>query len=409
MPQIDEQMLTEEIQKAGLAELVEKCLVEAVRQGASDIHLVPKGGSCTEFYFRTGGKLVLWHRQEETRPEAVAAVVKDRGRHLDRSRQDKIQDGDILRTIDGSRTHFKVSVLPVVGEDLDRSYERIAIRIRDDRKAIRDLDQLGLQEKVRADLDDAIRKPQGLVFVTGPTGSGKSTTLVASLCEVMDPSLNVLTVEDPVEYLIEGTSQIKIDEETTYDQAIRGVLRHDPDVVMLGEIRSLETAEIAMKLAITGHLVFSTLHTQDAVSAVIRLLKMGVAPTLVGSAINLVLGQRLVRTLCAQCKAPGEASNETLLSALGFTGEEIGQTTFYEPVGCEACTGGYRGRTAIHDSLAFTQAFRHFVTGYSAEVEEEELRQQAVLSGMFRFADSAKGRLKEGVTSLEEVAAVWEA
>jgi len=267
---------------------------------------------------------------------------------------------------------------------------------------------LGLQAKVRADLDEAIRKPQGLVFVTGPTGSGKSTTLVASLYEVMDPSRNVLTVEDPVEYRLEGASQIKIGGQMTYDQAIRGVLRHDPDVVLLAEIRDLETVEIAMKLAITGHLVFSTLHTKDAVSAVVRLGKMGVAPTLLGSAVNLVLAQRLVRTLCAQCKVPGEASDETLLLALGFTEEERAQTPFYEPVGCEACTGGYRGRTAIHNSLAFTPAFRRFVRGYSAEVEEEELRQQAVASGMLSFADSAKGRLKEGVTSLEEVAAVWE-
>ena len=411
MAQMDEQVLDEEIQKAKLGELVENCLVEAVRQKASDIHIVPKEGDCTEFYFRVGGKLVLWHQQEGTRPEAACAVVKDRSAHIDRSERNRIQDGFMERMIDEHTIRFRVNVLPVIGKDIDRSYERIVIRILDDRKAIRDLDKLGLQEQVRADLDEAIGKPHGLIFVTGPTGSGKSITLLAALHEVMDPSVNVLTLEDPVELLIEGASQIRIGGETTYDQAFRGILRHDPDVVMLGEIRDLQTAQIAFKLANTGHLTFSTLHTNDAVSAVMRLLKMGIEPTLVGSAIKLVLGQRLVRKLCAQCKAPEEAVDEALLLALGFTKEEIAQTPFYQPVGCKECRGGYRGRTAIHDSLAFTKAFRSFVTGCSAEADEEEMRQKAIESGMFTFAESAKGRLKDGVTSLEGIAAMamWEA
>ena len=405
MAEIDEQAIEKEVQKAKLGDLVEKCLAEAVRQRASDIHIVPKEGDCTEFYFRIDGKLVPWHRQERTKPEAVAAVVKDRSVNMDRLQRSRVQDGFIQRMIEGEPIRFRVSVLPVVLRDVLRRYERIAIRLLDDRKVITDLNKLALQERPRADLDEAMAQPQGLILVVGPTGSGKTTTMVAALHQVMDLSLCVLTLEDPVEYLIEGASQARISPEAPYDEIVSALLRHDPDVVMLGEVRDRYAAELAMKLAITGHLVFSVLHTEDAVGAVARLLRMGVQPTLVAGAINLVLAQKLVRVLCEKCKAPVQQPDESAALALGFTKEEMAQTTFYQAVGCDACRGGYKGRAVIHESLAFTKAFRGFVKGCSPEIDEEAMRKKALEAGMFTFAESAKGRLKDGVTSLEEMAA----
>ncbi|MDZ7680195.1 MAG: ATPase, T2SS/T4P/T4SS family [Fodinibius sp.] len=270
--EIDEEEIDAEINQSMLNSLVEGFLVEGVRKGVSDIHIVPSGPTSTDIRFRIDGKLELWHQQNNVKPEAISAVVKDKTRDVDRFERDASQDGFIQRRVDNHNIRYRVSIMPMVGEQFDRKFESIVLRILDDREVITDLDVLGLQEKAKEDFVKAIEKPSGIVIVTGPTGSGKSTTLVAALYYVIDPTVNVLTVEEPVEYLIEGARQLKISNHMTFDNAMKGILRHDPDIVLVGEIRDLKTAEIAIKLANTGHLTFSTLHTNDAPSAVSRLV-----------------------------------------------------------------------------------------------------------------------------------------
>ncbi len=263
---VSEEQLDSEINKSALVNLVEGALVEGVRRGVSDIHIVPKSSKKTEIHFRQDGKLARWYVQENTLPEAVMAVVKDRSKGLDRFEREQAQDGFIQRQIDNHIIRFRVSVLPMVGTELKNKFESIVIRILDDRNVIRDLSKLGLIGYAQTAFKKAISQPQGMVILTGPTGSGKSTTLIAALYQVVDPSVNVLTVEDPVEYVIEGARQLKIGHKMNFEQAIRAILRHDPDIVLVGEMRDKETAETAIKLANTGHLTFSTLHTNDAPS-----------------------------------------------------------------------------------------------------------------------------------------------
>ena len=300
---VDEDALEAEIHQGRLTGLVEGMLVEATRKGVSDIHMIPAPGNRAQIYFRLDGKLQLWTEQQNTKPEAISAVVKDRSRNVDRFERESAQDGFIQRKINDHYIRFRVSILPIVGAEFDRKIESIVIRVLDDRKVITDLGKLGLQAKAQEDFRSAIQSPQGMVILTGPTGSGKSTTLVAALYSVMTPEKNCLTVEDPVEYMIEGARQIKLSHRLDFDQAVRAILRHDPDIVMVGEIRDLKTAEIAIKMANTGHLTFSTLHTNDAASVISRLFKMGVEPFLMANAINIVVAQRLVRTICQTARS----------------------------------------------------------------------------------------------------------
>jgi len=403
---VDEDALEAEISKSALVNLVEGALVEAVRQGASDIHVIAKEGNKTEFWFRTDGNLKLWHVQEKTMPEAVAAVVKDRSKNVDRFEREMSQDGFIQRLIDDHMIRFRVSIMPIVGVEFRHKYESIVIRVLDDRKVITDLSKLGLQGPARDFFYKAIARPQGIVILTGPTGSGKSTTLIAALHQVIDPTVNVLTVEDPVEYIIRGARQLRIGPKMDFDQAIRGILRHDPDIVLVGEMRDKATAEIAIKLANTGHLTFSTLHTNDAPSAVARLYKMGIEPFLIAYAINIIVAQRLVRTLCPLCKRPidkGVIDREVYLK-FGFTEQDLEEHTIYEAGGCDKCNGGYKGRAAIHEALFFTREVRNLIAKSGAEVEEEKLRQQAIHDGMWTLRRSGIERIKNGQTTLEEIA-----
>lgn len=401
---IEEEALDAEINKSLLVHLVEGMLVEAVRTGTSDIHIIPKDSKTTEIHFRVDGKLKLWHVQKGVRPEAVAAVVKDRSRNVDRFERDTAQDGFIQRKIDGHHIRFRVSILPIVGREFQYKFESIVIRILDDRKVITDLDQLGLQGKAREAFVKAINKPQGMVIVTGPTGSGKSTTLIAALSHIVTSEINVLTVEDPVEYIIPGVRQLKISPKNNFDKALRAILRHDPDVVMVGEIRDKETAETAIKLANTGHLTFSTLHTNDAPSAISRLYKMGIETFLIAYAINIIIAQRLIRRLCENCKRPTEDIRPAEPLTLGFTLQEIRETIFYEPVGCELCHKGYKGRAAIHEALYFTKNIRDLIFQTGKDIDEESIRQLAIKEGMLTLRAAARERVKQGITSLEEVA-----
>jgi len=404
---VDEEALEAEISKSALVNLVEGSLVEAVRQGASDVHVIAKEGNRTEFWFRVDGSLKLWHVQERTMPEAIAAVVKDRSKGVDRFEREMSQDGFIQRLIDDTMIRFRVSIMPIVGVEFRHKYESIVIRVLDDRKVITDLEKLGLIGPARDGFYKAISKPQGIVILTGPTGCGKSTTLVAALHQVIDPTVNVLTVEDPVEYIIRGARQLKIGPKMNFDLAIRGILRHDPDIVLVGEMRDKATAEIAIKLANTGHLTFSTLHTNDAPSAISRLYKMGIEPFLIAYAINIVVAQRLVRTLCNSCKrlVPRNEIDTELYLKFGFAEEDFANHSIYEAAGCDKCSGGYKGRAAIHEALYFTKEIRSLIVKSGEEVDEESLRVQAIKDGMWTLRRAGIERIKMGQTTLEEIAA----
>jgi type IV pilus assembly protein PilB len=292
----------------------------------------------------------------------------------------------------------------MVGTELKNKFESIVIRILDDRKVIRDLDKLGLTGYTRDTFTKAINQPQGMVILTGPTGSGKSTTLVAALYQVIDPTVNVLTVEDPVEYVIEGARKLKIGYKMNFEQAIRSILRHDPDIVLVGEMRDKETAEVAIKLANTGHLTFSTLHTNDAPSAVARLYKMGIEPFLIAYAINLIVAQRLVRRLCSNCKKKVSNFDEVLMNAAGLNIAEWRNHTVYEAKGCEKCNNtGYKGRLAIHEALYFSKEIRQIIVRSGAEVDEEAIRIQAKKDGSLNLRDAGLEKVKMGLTSIEEV------
>ena len=403
---LDEEELTSAVNKSLLVNLFEGCLIESVRKGASDIHVIPKEGNITEIYIRIDGRLTLWHRQENLKPEAFLAVVKDRTKNADRFEWEMAQDGFIQRQVDSFIIRFRVSILPIVSSAMGRKYESVVIRVLDDRKVISDLDKLGFDGYAKSEFVKAIKKPQGMVILTGPTGSGKSTTLVAALSHVMTPELNILTVEDPVEYNIRGARQLKIGNKMNFDQAMRTILRHDPDIVMVGEIRDSKTAEIAIKLANTGHLTFTTLHTNDACSVVSRLYKMGIESFLIAYAINLVVAQRLMRTLCRHCKQPVAKPEAEGVESLGFSAEELSNATFYKAVGCPRCRNGYSGRVGIHEVLPFTPEIRRIILEASSDLDEDAIRTSAMKTGMTTLRAAARRRALEGITSLEEVAAV---
>ncbi len=402
---VDEDELNAEINKSALANLFEGSLVEAVRTGVSDVHIVAAEGKRTNFLFRVDGNLKLWHCQENTMPEAVMAVVKDRTKNVDRFEREASQDGFIQRIVDGHQLRFRVSIMPIVTTEFKNKFESVVIRVLDDRKVITDLNKLGLQGPAKGFFYKAIAKPQGIIILTGPTGSGKSTTLIAALYQVIDPTVNVLTIEEPVEYIIKGARQLKIGPKMTFEQSIRGILRHDPDIVLVGEMRDKITAETAIKLANTGHLVFSTLHTNDAPSAVARLYKMGIEPFLIAYAINIIVAQRLIRTLCKICKTPIDDNEKPDLLKFGFTEEDFKNHTFYKAVGCDKCAGGYKGRAAIHEALYFTKAIKDIVLNAGDKVDENAIREQASKDGMWTLRRSGMERMKEGSASLEEVIA----
>ncbi len=402
---LNEEELEAEINKSALINLIEGALVEAVRKDASDIHIIPKRGRRSEFHFRIDGDLRLWHVQENTMPEAIAAVVKDRSKNIDRFERETTQDGFIERNIDGHNIRFRVSIMPIVATEFMHKHESIVIRVLDDRKVITDIEKLGLTGPAKDNFYKAISQPQGIVILTGPTGSGKSTTLIAALHQVIDPTVNVLTVEDPVEYIIHGARQLKLGHKMSFEQALRGILRHDPDIVLVGEMRDKITAETAIKLANTGHLTFSTLHTNDAPSAVARLFKMGIEPFLIAYAINIIVAQRLLRTLCNNCKKPIKEKEWDVYLKFGFTEQEMKESTIFEPVGCKKCGGGYKGRAAIHEALLFTKEIKQSIINAKSDIDENAIRDLATKQGMWTLRRSGMERIKRGETSLEEVIA----
>ena len=404
---VDENALVAEINRSKLINLFEAMLLEAVRRGVSDIHLFPSKNRKVEIHFRIDGDLELWHTEDRIHPESFLAVVKDNVMNVDRFEREAAQDGFIQRTVDDTVIRFRVSILPLASSSTDIRSESIVIRVLDDRKVILDLKKIGLQKVAYDRFQHAIRQPYGMVILTGPTGSGKTTTLYASLQQVVSPKRNVLTVEDPVEYILPGVRQIKLSHKLGLEGALRSILRHDPDIVMVGEMRDRSTAELAIKLANTGHLTFSTLHTNDAPSAVSRLYKMGVEPFLIAYAINLIVAQRLIRRLCPACKVRVKNHDLILLERFGFDLDHVDELELYTHglnENCSKCGGqGYKGRRAISETMLFTPEIRRSIVEAEETIQEDDLRNLAVKQGMLTLQNSALEVVKEGDTSLEEM------
>ncbi|MDI6766815.1 MAG: GspE/PulE family protein [Bacteroidota bacterium] len=400
--QIDE--LDEEIRKGHLNEIVDNFFSDAVRLTASDIHIIPRGARKTEIHFRIDGHLSLWQNIDDLRADAVAAVVKDIARGTDRFERNMAQDGFVQKMVDNKIVRFRVSIIPLIGRELKVKLESIVLRVLRDPEASITVENIGFQPAALEKFRMAIAKPYGIVILTGPTGSGKSTTLLAALRAVMNPAFNIITVEDPVEYLIDGARQVKLNPKLGFDEALRAILRHDPDIVMVGEIRDKQTADLAVKLANTGHLTFSTLHTNDAPSVIARLFKMGIEPFLLAYSINIIVAQRLLRKLCERCKIVDTEIIPITLEKLGLTKEEIATVKIYRPVGCLHCLKGYKGRTAVHEILYFTREIRQLIMEAGSSINEEALRNLAIQQGMQTLRQSAIELLKRGITTIEEVA-----
>ncbi|MCK6555988.1 type IV-A pilus assembly ATPase PilB [Candidatus Binatia bacterium] len=396
--QIDIKELERATEDAPVVRLVNAILTSAIKRRASDIHLEPFE-RMFRVRFRVDGVLEEIMRPPLKLKNAITSRVKVMAQ-LDIAERRLPQDGRIkLKLGRGQEMDFRVSVLPTIFG------EKIVLRLLDKASLQLDMTRLGFEEQALKDFKDAIYKPYGMVLVTGPTGSGKTTTLYSALSELNKVVSNISTAEDPVEYNLVGINQVQIHEEIglNFANALRSFLRQDPDIIMVGEVRDFETAEIAIKAALTGHLVLSTLHTNDAPSTINRLLNMGVEPFLVASSVNLILAQRLVRVICAGCRTPVELPPQALID-IGAARAEIPQFTCFQGAGCPQCGGtGYRGRIAIYEVMPISEEVRDLVlNGASAQ----EIKRCAMGLGMRTLRQSSIQKLKEGVTTINEVVRV---
>ena len=396
--ELDMADLERAVEDAPVVKLVNLILSDAIKKGASDIHIEPYEKSFRVRYRIDG---VLY---EEMRPplklkNAITSRIKIMA-SLDIAERRLPQDGRIKLKISRDKDmDFRVSVLPTLFG------EKIVLRLLDKSNLQLDMTKLGFEEKALRDFQESIHKPYGMVLVTGPTGSGKTTTLYSALTELNTPETNISTAEDPVEFNLPGINQVQIHEEIglNFAAALRSFLRQDPDIIMVGEIRDFETAEIAIKAALTGHLVLSTLHTNDAPSTVNRLLNMGVEPFLVASATNLILAQRLARKICENCKEVVELPAQALID-IGMSPDEVGTFTCYRGTGCANCADtGYRGRVALYEVMVITDDLKELILNGASSME---LREAAMQGGMKTLRMSGITKLKEGVTTLEEVVRV---
>jgi len=383
---------------APVVRLVNVILLNAIRKGASDIHIEPYERRMRVRY-RIDGVL----QEEMTPPLKLKNALSSRLKimsQLDIAERRLPQDGRIkLRMGKNREMDFRVSILPTLWG------EKIVLRLLDKGNLQLDMTKLGFDTAPLKDFSWAINQPWGMVLVTGPTGSGKTTTLYSALSELNQPDTNISTAEDPVEYNLHGINQVQMHDEIglNFAMALRAFLRQDPDVVMVGEIRDFETAEIAVKAALTGHLVLSTLHTNDAPATISRLLNMGVEPFLITASVNLVLAQRLARRICADCKKDAEVDAEALLD-LGFTEAQVERAQASKlrvGGGCQTCNGsGYKGRVALYEVMRFGDQLKEMVLqGASAA----ELKAAAIRGGMCSLRMSGIAKILEGVTTPEEV------
>ena len=389
--------LKQAVQEAPVVKLVNLILAEAIKRGASDIHAEPYE-RVFRVRFRIDGVLYEVMTPPMSLKNAIISRLKIMA-SLDISERRLPQDGRMKVKYKGREVDARVSTLPTLFG------EKVVMRLLDKSNLKLDLTKLGFGPKALADFEEAIRAPYGMLLVTGPTGSGKTTTLYSALDRLNQPETNIMTAEDPVEFNIKGINQVQIRENIglNFAAALRSFLRQDPDVIMVGEIRDHETAEIAVKAALTGHLVLSTLHTNDAPSAVTRLLNMGIEPFLVASSVILILAQRLLRRICVHCKTPVAVQPQALVE-IGLTPEEATSITCYKGLGCEVCSGtGYKGRIAIYEVMMLSPELRDTVLRGGSALE---IKREAIREGMETLRMSGLQKLREGITTVEEVVRV---
>lgn len=392
--EMDISFLEDAAEQAPVVKLVNHILIDAIRKQASDIHIEPYERSL-RVRFRLDGVLYEMMRPPLQLRNAVVSRLKIMSR-LDIAERRLPQDGRIKLKAHGREMEFRVSVMPTLFG------EKVVLRLLDKTGLQLDMTKLGFDESQFQAFREAISQPYGMILVTGPTGSGKTTTLYSALSELNRVSHNILTAEDPVEYSLAGINQVHIHEAIglNFAAALRSFLRQDPDIIMVGEIRDFETAEVAVKAALTGHLVLSTVHTNDASSTIVRLLNMGVESFLVSSAVHLVLAQRLVRRICPECRTVEEVPREALID-LGVAEEDVDSFVCYQGKGCPECSGtGYRGRIALYEVMTMHEKIREMVLiGASAA----EIKREAINLGMLTLRQSGIKKLREGVTSISEV------
>ena len=382
------------IDEAPIVKLVNSLISDAVRKGASDIHIEPYEKSM-RVRFRIDGALMEMMAPPYKFKAAITSRLKIMA-DLDIAERRVPQDGRIKIKVLNRTIDLRVSSLPTIFG------EKIVMRILDKTNLNIDLEKLGFEPASMKELMAAILNPYGMVLVTGPTGSGKTTSLYSALSRVNTPNVNVMTAEDPVEYNLDGINQVLVNESVglSFSAALKAFLRQDPNIIMVGEIRDIDTASIATKAALTGHLVLSTLHTNDAPSAIGRLIDMGIEPFLVASSVNLVLAQRLVRKVCAACKKPLELTEE-VLNELQLDPKDLAGATIMEGIGCIECNStGYKGRAGVYEVMTITPTLRDLVLQRASAME---IKRAAIQGGMLTLRRDALLKLRRGVTSVEEV------
>ena len=377
-----------------MVKLANMILVEAVTRNASDIHIEPYEKSFRVRY-RVDGSLYEVMAPPKKLQRALTSRMKIMA-DLDIAERRLPQDGRIKLRLKDKEVDLRVSTLPCLFG------EKIVMRLLDKSNLTLDLTKLGFETKALQDFMKAISSPYGMVLVTGPTGSGKTTSLYSALSYVNNIDVNIMTAEDPVEYNLVGINQVQMKDEIglNFAAALRSFLRQDPDIIMVGEIRDYETAEIGVKAALTGHLVLSTLHTNDAPSTINRLLNMGIEPFLVSSSVILILAQRLVRRICKDCKEPDKVPVQTLVRA-GMPEEQAKNITCYKGKGCQTCSDtGYKGRIALYEVMPIGEEVRELILQGASS---DEIKKRAMDAGMQTLRKSGLVKIADGVTTIEEV------
>src|SRR3954452_1626399 len=398
LEEISAEALAKQGEEAPVVRLVNVVLMSAIQKGASDIHIEPYEKELRVRY-RIDGILYNIMAPPMKYRDAIVSRVKIMSK-LDIAEKRLPQDGRIKIRYNESgepkEIDFRVSVLPTLFG------EKIVLRLLDKDKLMLDMTRLGFEPESLEKFELAIQRPWGMVLVTGPTGSGKTNTLYSSISKINTPETNIMTAEDPVEFNLAGVNQVQVRENIglNFAAALRSFLRQDPNIILVGEIRDFETAEIAVKAALTGHLVLSTLHTNDAPSTINRLMNMGIEPFLVATSVQLIAAQRLARRICSNCKEPVEMTPQALLN-VGFKKDEIGTFTVYKGRGCDKCNStGYKGRVALIEVMAIDDAIRDLILSGGTAID---IKKRAAETGMISLRRSGLIKIKDGTTTIEEV------
>jgi type IV pilus assembly protein PilB len=398
LQEISAEALAKQGEDAPVVRLVNVVLMSAIQKGASDIHIEPYEKELRVRY-RIDGILYNIMSPPMKYRDAIVSRVKIMSK-LDIAEKRLPQDGRIKIRYNESgepkEIDFRVSVLPTLFG------EKIVLRLLDKDKLMLDMTKLGFEPESLLKLEAAIARPWGMVLVTGPTGSGKTNTLYSSISKINSPETNIMTAEDPVEFNLAGINQVQVKENIglNFAAALRSFLRQDPNIILVGEIRDFETAEIAVKAALTGHLVLSTLHTNDAPSTINRLMNMGIEPFLVASSVHLICAQRLVRRICSNCKEPNPMTPEAMMTA-GFTEDDANAVTPMKGAGCDKCnTTGYKGRVGLYEVMEIGEELKELILVGASGME---LRRKAIDEGMITLRGSGLRKVKDGVTTIEEV------